>query len=85
MSQPAEPDPEISRRLDPALREFAAARCDLSPETLAAVRQSLDDRRAAAVAAIDSTGVDITDTMVPRDASKSTFRLCSQCLQTCCR
>ena len=66
MSPPAGPDPEISRRLDPALRDFAAARSDLSLETLAAVRQSLDERRAAAVATIDSTGVDITDTTVPR-------------------
>ena len=61
------PDPEITRRLDPALQEFAAARSDLSLETLAAVRQSLDERRAAALATIDSTGVDITDTTVPRD------------------
>ena len=66
MSPPAGPDPEISRRLDPALRDFAAARSDLSLETLAAVRQSLDERRAAALATIDSTGVDITDTTVPR-------------------
>ena len=67
MSPPAGPDPEISRRLDPALRDFAAARSDLSLETLAAVRQSLDERRAAALATIDSTGVDITDPIVPRD------------------
>ena len=66
MSPPAGPDPEISRRLDPALRDFAAARSDLLLETLAAVRQSLDERRAAALATIDSTGVDITDTTVPR-------------------
>jgi acetyl esterase len=66
MSPPAGPDPEISTRLDPALRDFAAARSDLSLETLAAVRQSLDERRAAALATIDSTGVDITDTTVPR-------------------
>ena len=67
LSPPAGPDPDTSRRLDPALREFATARSDLSPETLAAVRTSLDQRRAAAVAAIDSTGVAITDTLVPRD------------------
>ena len=67
LSPSAGPDPEISRRLDPALREFAAARSDLSPETLAAVRTSLDERRAAAVAAIDCTGVDITAPIVPRD------------------
>ena len=67
MSPPAGPDPEINRRLDPALREFAAARSDLSLETLAAVRTSLDERRAAALAAIDCTGVDITDATVRRD------------------
>ena len=69
MSPPAGPDPEISRRLDPALRDFADARSNLSSETLAAVRQSLDQRRAAAVATIDSAGVDITDTTVPRDTA----------------
>lgn len=61
------PDPEINRRLDPALREFAAARSDLSPETLAAVRTSLDERRAAAAATIDSSGLDIIDTTVHHD------------------
>jgi acetyl esterase len=67
MSPPVGPDPEIIRRLDPALRDFAEARSDLALETLAAVRTSLDERRAAAVAAIDSTGVDITDVAVSRD------------------
>jgi len=57
-----EPDPEIHRRLDPALRAFATARTDLSPNTLAAVRESLDVRRGEAVGQIDATGVDITDT-----------------------
>lgn len=56
-----EPDPEILRRLDPTLRAFAAARTDLSPHTLAAVRESLDARRREAVGQIDATGVDITD------------------------
>jgi acetyl esterase len=37
MSSPAGPDPEISRRLDPALHAFAEARSDLSLETLATV------------------------------------------------
>ncbi|MCB0941130.1 MAG: alpha/beta hydrolase fold domain-containing protein [Mycobacterium sp.] len=67
MSAPDGPDPEIVRRLDPALREFANARSDLSSGTLAAVRQSLDERRRAAVAAVDTSGVDITDLTVPRD------------------
>ncbi len=60
------PDPDILRRLDPALREFAEARSDLSLETLAAVRQSLDERRREAVAEVDGTGVEITDLTVPR-------------------
>jgi acetyl esterase/lipase len=67
MSAPARPDPEISRRLDPALQAFAEARSDLSLETLAAVRHSLDERRRAAIATVDRTGVDITETTVPRD------------------
>ena len=67
MSPPAGPDPEISRRLDPALWEFATARADLSVESLAAVRQSLDERRAAVVATIDCGGLDITQATVQRD------------------
>ncbi|KUI28245.1 alpha/beta hydrolase [Mycobacterium sp. IS-1496] len=51
---------EAAARLDPALRRFAAARTDLSPEMLPAVRQSLDSRRAEAAAALDTTGVDIS-------------------------
>jgi acetyl esterase/lipase len=47
-------------RLDPALRRFAGARTDLSPEALPAVRQSLDSRRAEAAAALDSSGVEIS-------------------------
>jgi acetyl esterase len=57
-----EPDPEILRRLDPALHTFAAPRIDLSLNTLGAVRESLNARRAEAVGHIDATGVDITDT-----------------------
>ncbi|KDF01087.1 alpha/beta hydrolase [Mycolicibacterium aromaticivorans JS19b1 = JCM 16368] len=56
-----EPDPDLLRRLDPALHPFAAARTDLSLNTLAAVRHSLDARRAEAIAEIDTTGVDIVD------------------------
>lgn len=56
-----EPDPEILRRLDPALHGFAAARVDLSLNSLGAARDSLNTRRAEAVAQIDVTGVDITD------------------------
>ncbi|MEZ0355284.1 alpha/beta hydrolase [Mycobacterium sp. SA01] len=56
-----EPDPELLRRLDPVLHPFAAARTDLSLNSLAAVRDSLDVRRAETIAEIDATGVDIVD------------------------
>jgi acetyl esterase len=52
---------DIAERLDPALRRFAAARTDLSPEMLPAVRQSLDSRRAEAAAGLDTAGVEISD------------------------
>ncbi|MCV7415453.1 alpha/beta hydrolase [Mycolicibacterium litorale] len=54
-------EPDVVARLHPALRRFAAARTDLSPNTLHAVRQSLDSRRREAAAAIDASGVDIED------------------------
>jgi acetyl esterase len=54
-------DPDVAARLDPALRRFAAARTDLSPETLPGVRQSLDHRRAEGAAALDTAGVNIID------------------------
>jgi acetyl esterase/lipase len=56
-----EPDPEIVRRLDPALHAFAAARSDLSLGGLGAVRDSLNQRRRDTVSQIDATGVAITD------------------------
>ncbi|KAA0107694.1 alpha/beta hydrolase [Mycolicibacterium sp. P1-5] len=59
-----EPDPEILRRLDPALHPFAATRTDLSLNSLTAVRDSLDTRRAEAARQIGTTGVDIADTNV---------------------
>lgn len=61
------PDPEMMRRLDPTLHEFAEARSDLSVENLATVRRSLDDRRRAARTAIDTAGVAITEQTVPSD------------------
>lgn len=57
-----EPDPEIVRRLDPALHAFAAARSDLSLGGLGAVRDSLNQRRRDTVGQIDATGVEIADT-----------------------
>jgi acetyl esterase/lipase len=56
-----EPDLEIVRRLDPALHAFAAARSDLSLDTLGAVRDSLNRRRRDTVSQIDATGVAITE------------------------
>jgi acetyl esterase len=47
----------IEQRLDPALRHLAAARVDLSAETLVQVRESLDDRRRLTAAAVDLAGV----------------------------
>lgn len=52
---------DVAARLDPALLRFAAARTDLSADTLPAVRQSLDGRRAEAAATVDTTGVEIDD------------------------
>ncbi|WP_179471546.1 alpha/beta hydrolase [Mycolicibacterium vinylchloridicum] len=56
-----EPDPEIVRRLDPALHAFAAARSDLSLGSLGAVRDSLNQRRRDTVGQIDATGVEIAE------------------------
>ncbi|WP_445166516.1 alpha/beta hydrolase fold domain-containing protein [Mycolicibacterium sp. Dal123E01] len=56
-----EPDPEIVRRLDPALHAFAAARSDLSLGGLGAVRDSLNQRRRDAFGQIDAAGVEISD------------------------
>ncbi len=49
----------VADRLAPALRHLAGARISLAPEDLAAVRSSLDQRRADAV--VDTTGVDISE------------------------
>ena len=66
-----QPDPEILRRLDPALHAFATARSDLSLGELAAVRDSLNQRRREAVGQIDATGIEVTDTIVPRGGAAS--------------
>jgi acetyl esterase/lipase len=70
-----EPDPDILRRLDPALHAFAAARSDLSLGGLAAVRDSLNERRRAVVGQIDATGVEITDVMVGDGAAAVPVRI----------
>ena len=54
-------DADMTRRLDPALRHLVAARTDLSPELLPAVRDSLNGRRRETAAAVDASGVDIVD------------------------
>ena len=54
----------IVDRLDPALRHLVAARTDLSAELLPAVRDGLDARRRDGAAGVDTTGVDVRDTVV---------------------
>jgi acetyl esterase len=46
-------------RLDPALRQFAAARTELSASLLGVVRDSLNQRRAAASRDVNTVGVEI--------------------------
>jgi acetyl esterase/lipase len=46
-------------RLDPALRQFAQARADLSPSVLGVVRDSLNQRRAEASRDVNTVGVEI--------------------------
>ncbi|BBX17409.1 alpha/beta hydrolase [Mycolicibacterium duvalii] len=46
-------------RLDPALRHLAAARTDLSPPVLGAVRDSLNQRRAEAAISTDTVGIEV--------------------------
>lgn len=66
-----EPDPDVVPRLDPALRRFAAARSDLSPEALDGVRRSLNERRHDAAGRTDTTGVDISEFRAPVDGDRS--------------
>lgn len=56
---PEVPRADIAERLDPALAHLAAARIDLSPPVLGAVRDSLNQRRAEAAPTIDDVGVEI--------------------------
>jgi acetyl esterase/lipase len=46
-------------RLDPALRQFAAARTDLSSSLLGVVRDSLNQRRADAAPEVNTVGVEV--------------------------
>jgi acetyl esterase/lipase len=49
----------VEDRLEPALRQFAAARTDLSASVLGVVRESLNQRRAEASRGVNTVGVDI--------------------------
>ncbi|KWX65866.1 alpha/beta hydrolase [Mycobacterium sp. NAZ190054] len=61
-------DRDIAERLDPALRHLAAARTDLSPHVLGAVRDSLNQRRAETARTRDTVGVEVEqrDVAVPQ-------------------
>jgi acetyl esterase/lipase len=49
----------IADRLDPALRDFASARTDLSASVLGVVRDSLNQRRAETARDVNTIGIDI--------------------------
>jgi acetyl esterase len=49
----------VEDRLDPALRQFAAARTDISPTVLGVVRDSLNQRRAESSREVNAVGVEI--------------------------
>ncbi|OBF36795.1 alpha/beta hydrolase [Mycobacterium sp. ACS1612] len=51
----------VEHRLDPALRQFAAARIDLSASVLGVVRDSLNQRRAEAARHVNTVGVEIEE------------------------
>jgi acetyl esterase/lipase len=58
---------DITRRLDPALRQFAAARTDLSLEALPVVRESLNRRRRQAADGLDIGYLTVDDDAVRDD------------------
>jgi acetyl esterase/lipase len=60
-------DTDTTRRLNPALRHLAAARTDLSPERIPAVRDSLNGRRRETAATVDASGVGIVDCIAQGD------------------
>ena len=55
---------DVTARLDPALRHLAGTRTDLSSEVLPDVRDGLNQRRAQEADALDTAGVDVTDTRI---------------------
>src|SRR5579875_3385383 len=56
-------NPMTLNRIDPVLRAVATTRTDLSREMIEPTRDSLNERRRAAVAATDTAGVQIHDTV----------------------
>ncbi|MCT7659351.1 alpha/beta hydrolase [Mycobacterium deserti] len=62
---------DVVDRLDPALRQFAAARSDLSLRVLGVVRDSLNQRRAETSRTVNTVGVDIEN----RDAGVVPVRI----------
>jgi acetyl esterase len=54
----------IADRLDPALRDFASARTDLSASGLGVVRDSLNQRRAETARDVNTIGIDIENRVV---------------------
>lgn len=66
---------DIADRLDPALRHLAAARTDLSPPVLGAVRDSLNQRRAEAARSADTVGVEIEQRDVAVEERRITVRI----------
>lgn len=61
MTAGAGADADTTHRLAPALRHLAAARVDLAADLLPAVRESINERRLASTAVLDTSGVDVTD------------------------
>ncbi|MDY6995524.1 MAG: alpha/beta hydrolase [Actinomycetota bacterium] len=59
MTDPATPGADLADRLAPALRHLLAARIDLSPSVLGAVRDSLNQRRAETAPTVDDVGVEV--------------------------
>lgn len=63
----------MNERLDPALRAVATTRTDLS--SIGPIRESLDQRRHAAVADIDTAGVSIGEEVAPGESGPVRVRI----------
>src|SRR4051812_11252354 len=62
---------QIGSRLHPALHPFLGTRIDLSTNTIGPLRESLNQRRAEAASALDTTGLVIADDTVPGEAGRT--------------